>query len=292
MKSLFDKYGFRILIYIGIISFISYTVWFDYYWHERTKRRMEKAGWVFISEEEGHLSLNPSLRPWTVFKQPISHMSFAKKYDVARVDENRIAGHINRIERDGFETIFHESFALFNCKSNFIKLYENLDELKSDLNTKYESNSSIESIEFDYFCSKNVGKPYLMFDGFGREIDITNYIISDLYSIIDSSDNIINRLKNNNPYKPNESDEIAIEKGFELWLNQNYNLNINKFKEKLFTITNYKYSQMGFTTPLDVYGFEISIDGKKYLPEFWFSKISNPTNANKIDEVIFFPVSN
>ncbi len=281
----FDKFGGRILIYLLVVCFVSYIIWFDYFWFERTSRRMMKDGWVVISYDKGHFVLEPSLRPWNIFNQPISHIDFAKKYDIYRVDKDRLIGHINRVSRDGFETNYYETFSIYNCKLNTIKSYETIDELKNNLNKIDKYNAEIKRPEFDYFCSRNISNPYLMTNAFGRDVDISNFIISDLYTIIDSVDNHIFDLKNNNPYLPTEIDEKYIISGFEKWLLKNYNVKSNNLPNNLFELVSYKRSQMGFNMPLDIYTMNIKIDGKKYNPEFWFAKISNPLNSNEPNSV-------
>lgn len=271
-----------------IVAFVSYTIWFDYGWAERTKKRKESEGWIFLSQIKGHWTLEPSLRPWNVFNEPISHLFFTEKNKIFKVKENQTVALIHGVHRDGFVTNVYDSYDLIDCNTLMTQSYNSLKDLKRDSSSRRTQFwSSNELYPKEYFCTINVNEKYSMLDGFGRRFDISNLVRTGKYTIINSQGNLVSILRNNNPYVPTIIDEPVIVAGLLEWFHDEHNLQEVNLPSNLYMKVRYLESISGFNMPMDVYEIELNVDNHLYKPLFWFSKISNPL-IGQDDPKIYF----
>lgn len=269
----------------GIVLFV-YLFWIrpDYNWADKIIENRTTDGWELITKSES----GDLIKPWTWFKTPITGLWFAKKGDIARFDSMTMVGHIFSTNYYDDKTEGSEYYEVFNCLDYKSVIFNNLSDLKTFDPNKTDwykiSKGSPGGDLLEYFCSKN--KKYTMLDVFGQEVDISNYIISGMYSLLDSSKYIFEIL-NNNPYIPTQQDEEMIRTAIKDWLDENYPAQICNLPENIYTISSYKSSVMGYGIPDDVYTCEISPNEKigKILIRFDFTRQVVPTQYFSKDEV-------
>lgn len=269
----------------GIILFV-YIFWIrpDYNWAEKIIETKTNEGWELITKSEtGDL-----IKPWTWFKIPTTNLWFVKKGDVARFDSITMVGHIYSASYYNDKTEGSEYYEVFNCSDYKSTIFHNIEDLKTfDPNKAdwYKNKTGSPGGDIlEYFCSKN--KKYTMLDVFGQDVDISNYIISGMYSLIDSSKYIF-EIKNNYPYIPTPKDEDIIRSAIEDWLVSNYPSQVYKLPEKLYAICNYSTSLMSYGIPDDIYCCEIEPNEAigKILIRFDFMRQAIPEQYSPKDEV-------
>jgi len=272
------------IVGIGIFIYI-YWIRADYNWAEKTIYRETKSDWQLISKLKSKIFL----KPWTWFKEPVTQLVFIKKKDLARMDSITMVGHIYLTSILDEESEGYEYYEIFNCLENKSIIIQDLKDVKTlDLSkidwSKEKKILSKENL-FKYYCEKN--KKYIMIDYRGREIDISNYIISGEYSLLNSS-KYIDTIKNNYPYLLVQNDEILIKEAISKWYNEKYPNQTIKLPIEIYKNTKYIYSRIGhFGIPDDIYMFEFipnSFIGKLKI-QFYFTRFSIPNEVGIKDEV-------
>lgn len=269
----------------GIGLFI-YFFWIrpDYNWADKIIENKKADNWILITKSES----GALIKPWTWFKTPVTSLWFAKKNDIARLDSVTMAGHIYAANYYNDKTEGSEYYEVFNCAEYKSVILENPAELKTFDQNKAEWFKNKKGTPggdlLDYYCSKN--KKYTMLDFFGQDVDISNYIISEMYSLVDTSQYIF-EIKNNNPYIPTAKDEKIIRDAINKWLNENYPNQTFNLPKDIYSKSKYSTSRMGFGIPDDIYVVEIIPNSEigKIIIEFDFTRISIPEQYRKNDEV-------
>lgn len=269
----------------GIGLFI-YFFWIrpDYKWADELIENKTKDHWILITKSES----GSFIKPWTWFKTPVTNLWFVKKGDIARLDSIYMAGHIYVASYYDDKTKGDEYYEVFDCIENKSVIFENPNDLKTfdpqKSNWFKKEKGTPGGDLLDYYCSKN--KKYTMLDFFGQKVDISNLIISEMYSLVDTSKYIF-EIKNNNPYIPTQSDEKLIRDAIMKWLNENYPNQTFELPKDIYTKCKYAISRMGFGIPADIYTVEITPNAElgKLLIEFDFTRQSIPQQYSKKDEV-------
>jgi len=284
------KQTFKIIAVVFGIGLLIYyfKARYDYSWADTKIEEAKKERYILIAE----LKSSSILKPWTWFKKPITEVWFTKPSELARIDSSIIIGHIWKYmyrDKPEFEqyyvlynSLLYSSHVIENRDSLFIRNHA-FDKLKWTIEEPNTPGGKI----LEYFSSKN--KYYYMINVWGKEIDISNYIITGLYSPIGSGSKCISELINNNPYIPTEKDEPIIRDGVSKWIRENYpNVNFT-LEPKMFKKVKYKSSHLGiFNNIIDVYTLVIvpSIKIGRLELEFNFSRFSVPSEYFKEDKVL------
>jgi hypothetical protein len=269
----------------GIGLFI-YFFWIrpDYSWANEIIETKTNEDWILVATSTSAAII----KPWTLFQAPVTDIWFAKKGDIARLDDTHMIGHIYSASYNDDKTEGYEYFKIFNCSENKSVILDNDSEITNFDPTKADWIASEEGTPgakiMDYYCAQN--KQYSMLNFLGEDIDISNYIISGKYSLVDTSQFIF-EIRNNYPYVPTMDDEVLLRDAITSWLhekytNENFNLPLD-----LYSKCKYKTSLLTYGIPDDIYTVEINPNLKigKIAIEFQFTRISIPEQYRKEDEV-------
>lgn len=208
-----------------------------------------------------------------------------------RIDSAIMLGHIWEIKM-GSEPESQEFYILFDypkysshiIMNNDTSLIANKEFEKLEW-TKEEKNTPGGKI-LEYFCSQN--KEYTMLNIWGEKVDISNYIISGLYSPKERLSNHIFEIINNNPYVPTQDDEQIIHAGISNWLVEKYPNSKFSLEKNLYRKVKYSFSQMGvFNMINDVYMIDILPNEEigKLTLRFDFARFSVPSEHLKKNEI-------
>jgi hypothetical protein len=118
----------------------------------------------------------------------------------------------------------------------------------------------------------------------GEEVDITEYIHSKKYKLVDASQSHVVNFINTEPYEITKEDELIIQEGLiEFIKNNNLSENLTDLKQ-LYKKANYSYSTIMHKTPVDVYETELALNKGKLKVEFTFDWMyfNKVTERNKI----------
>lgn len=283
MKKILPKIG--TVLAVGIFI---YLFWIrpDYNWAQKIIEKKSNEDWILITQTES----GEIIKPWTWFKTPITNLWFAKRNDILRIDSTIIAGHVYSISRIEEKTEGVEYFELFNKSeygSHIVTKPDDLNSIKFEEIkwTKHRKGTPGGDL-IDYFSSKN--KKYTMVSVFGDVIDISNLIITGMYSSKDTVSQYIFELSNNNPYKPTIEDEKIIHEGLKNWLFHKYPMAPLNLDTNLYTKVKYFSSQLGFFDRIqDNYVIKILPfkGADSLLVEFDFERLSIPLEYQKADKI-------
>ena len=264
------------LIFLGI-GFLVYFLFVrpEYRWAFNNIEKKTKEGWILIDSSKS----GSFVKPWTLFITPTTNLWFIKKDEISRLDSCTMLGHIFYARNNGDGSAESESYDIYNCSEKKYYSLRSIEEINTYHSSKtiwfkIEKNSEAFNI-CNFLCSLN--KKYTMLDVLGREVDISNYIISGRYSKVDSS-NYIFSIINNNPYIPSELDENPIHDAIIKWLTHNYPNQNFSLPKNLYKITSYKTSFIEMYIPADIYSVEVvpNITIGKMEFEFFFTRQGLP----------------
>lgn len=283
MKRILPKIGTALAVGLFI-----YFFWIqpDYNWARKIIEKKSNEDWILVTQKES----GDLIKPWTWFKTPITSLWFAKRNDILRIDSAIIAGHVYSISRIDDKTEGAEYFELFNSEeygSHILNKPDDLNSVKFDqIKWTNHKKGTPGGDLIDYFSSKN--KKYTMVSIFGEEVDVSNYIITGMYSSKDTVSQYIFELTNNNPYRPTIKDEKILQEGLKKWLFHKFPLAPISLDSNLYNKVKYFSSQLGFFDRIQD-NFIIKILPFKgtdsILVEFDFERLSIPVEYQKADEI-------
>jgi hypothetical protein len=122
---------------------------------------------------------------------------------------------------------------------------------------------------------------------FGDVVDVSNLIITGLYSSKDTFPQVF-EIVNNKPYKPSISDEKIIRDGITEWLFRIYPYRVYSLDSSFYKSVKYTSSQLGFFDNIqDNYSIKILPfkEMDSILIEFDFPRFTIPSEYLKKDEI-------
>jgi hypothetical protein len=296
MKKILTRIG--IVIAIGLFIYIS-CIRPDYSWAKKTIDKQTKKDWILVSKAE-----SGDIKPWTWFKAPIKELWFAKRNELLRIDSSTMVGNIyyaSYIDDKSEGTEYLELFNSVEYGSHILDKNEDINTINyKDIKWMKQKKGTPGGDLIDYYNSKN--KKYFMSNIFGEDIDISNFIITGLYSSTrgsylsnDTTSKYIVELVNNNPYKPTKKDEGIIRDGISKFLFQEHPIHSIKLDSNLFEKVKYSSSQLGYFDKLqDNYIIKVlPFSGMdSILIEFDFERLSIPLEYQKADEIRIHKIEN
>jgi hypothetical protein len=194
-----------VLSVLGILFGLYYFVLKpDYSWKDSHIRAAVERNWTLIDSASVTFSLNP-IR-W--FKPKIDQLTFMSELGVTRINDSLIAGQHMLI----FTTLEDEADQI--GKNIVVCDCKNLKEYSFDMNQEFDMAvlkrkhaSTARKSVVDFLCPKN--KSYSLVDYRGREYDVSNLILSGVYSAEEHNGNVM-KLTPTWPYIATSYDEELI----------------------------------------------------------------------------------
>ena len=272
----------------GIIIVIGLFIYFvmirpEYRWPEKIIKQQTDLGYNLITKSKSGVWI---FKPWTWFKETTTDLWFSKKNELARLDSVTMMGRIYIVSYIDSELKASSYFEIFNSAEYKVSYIDNPSNFKTFDPNKVEwhkqKKGTTEGDLLDYFSSMN--KKYTMLNILGEDVDISNYIISGNYTLVDNSKHIL-RIRNNKPYIPILKDETLIRLAITECLNKRYPNKSFSLPPNMYLISKYYISDIEFAMLDDIYKIEITPNktiGKQVF-KFVFTRLTG--QYGKEDEV-------
>jgi hypothetical protein len=222
--------------------------------------KMPKNWKLIDKRKSNNVNYLTVFRFWTWFKRPYEEMTFLDTTSVRKLNNNIFYANIYSAyltEKDNqtikFFDIHEKKSTSFQSKDEIKDL--TLEEIKKGFWISISEGSRLYNV-LEYYEGI---KPYFTINSLGKEIEVTNYILSGIYKLKDPTNKYQVYLIKTIPYSIPKEDEALIISGLRNWLTENNVLNY-KLPISISQSAQYLYSQVYMYTPADVYEIDVVLN--------------------------------